>query len=153
MSHQNKHLEFLNQTLALATTAVKRGNHPFGALLVKNGKVVATSENEVVSISDITAHAELRLIQKAQKKLTMDELAECVLYSSTEPCAMCSGAIYWAGITKVVYGCSTKQLFEIVKSGLYIQAKEIYSKATTDVEVLDYSHEEKFIKPHESFWR
>jgi len=66
---------------------------------------------------------------------------------------MCSGAIYWAGITKVIYGCSTKQLFEIVKSGLYIQAKEIYSKATTDVEVLDYSHEEKFINLHESFWR
>ncbi|MBC77167.1 MAG: tRNA-specific adenosine deaminase [Halobacteriovoraceae bacterium] len=153
MSNQRTHLNYLAQCLDLAKAAVESGNHPFGALLVKDDRVVATSKNEVVVLHDVTAHAELRLIQKAQVELTAEELKDCTLYTSTEPCAMCSGAIYWAGISKVVYGCSTSQLFNIVKSGLFIKAEEVFFKGTRKIEVLDYSHEKKFIKIHENFWR
>ena len=75
------------------------GDHPFGALLVKDGEVVLTAVNTVNTDHDNTRHAELNLVSQAMRQFDADFLADCVLYTSTEPCAMCAGAIYWAGIT------------------------------------------------------
>ena len=152
MSKKNS-LNYLNQTFQLAQDSVKNGNHPFGAVLVHSNKVVCKAENEVNTLNDVTAHAELRLVQKAQKILTRKELSESILYSSTEPCAMCSGAIYWSGIKKVIYGCSTKDLFNIVNEGLYIESNSIFKYSTTEVDSIQKGDKKDFIQQHHSFWK
>lgn len=100
--------KFLKLAIGQSKIAAKNGNYPYGAILVHKGKIILKSFNETQSTKDITAHAELGLIRKAGKIFGDDVLSQSVLYSSCEPCAMCSGGIYWSGIKKVVYGCSTK---------------------------------------------
>ncbi|MCB9091482.1 MAG: nucleoside deaminase [Halobacteriovoraceae bacterium] len=149
---ENQHLNLLEKCLELAYQAVGRGNHPFGALLEKEGKILLTSENEVGTREDLTAHAELRLIQKAQKILSLEELRKCRLYSSTEPCAMCTGAIYWCGIKEVVYGCSTLQLSQAVGGTLEARCEAILKQGLRKVQVYNFSFEEKFKIIHQKFW-
>ncbi len=98
------HEHWMARAIDLARQARERGDHPFGALLVVDRRVVASARNAVNTESDVTQHAELRLVSKASKTVDQETLSRCTLYTSTEPCAMCSGAIYWAGIPKVVYG-------------------------------------------------
>lgn len=81
---------------------------PFGAIVVKNGEIVAEGWNQVTSINDPTAHAEIVAIRNACKKLNTFELNGCELYTSCEPCPMCLAAIYWARIEKIYYG-NTRQ--------------------------------------------
>ena len=104
------HQHFIQQTYQLARRAVQNGNHPFGALLQIDGEVVLTQMNQVITSGDVTGHAELELVRKASVAFKHEELTRAVLYTSTEPCAMCSGAIFWSGIGTVVYGCSAKKL-------------------------------------------
>ena len=102
----------LRQTFDVARRARDAGEHPFGSLLAdKDGKVLAEQLNGYKSGGgDRTAHAERLLAQWAQKNLSLEELASCTLYTSAEPCAMCSGAIYWAGIGRVVFGQTERDL-------------------------------------------
>jgi len=76
---------------------------PFGAVVVKDGKVIAKSANKVTSSNDPTAHAEVSAIRAACKKLKTFDLSGCVIYTSCEPCPMCLGAIYWARLDKIYY--------------------------------------------------
>ena len=147
----SNHSYYLEKTFKLSTQSVENGNHPFGAILVINDKVVCTSENEVNTLNDITAHAELRLIQKAQKILSKEELSRSTIYSSTEPCAMCSGAIYWAGIKKVYFGCSAIDLYNIVKGGLNISSSSIFKDAT-EAPSSSIIYNSKFKEQHIIFW-
>jgi len=101
---------FLRKTIILANQSVAHGNHPFGALLVIDDQIVMEAENTVNTEHDVTRHAELNLVSKAVKELTLEQLSKAVLYSSTEPCLMCTGAIFWSGIKEVVYGCSKEAL-------------------------------------------
>ena len=78
---------------------------PFGAIVVKNGEIIASANNEVSSTNDPTAHAEIVAIRKACKTLNSFQLDGCVIYTSCEPCPMCLGAIYWARPDKVYYAC------------------------------------------------
>lgn len=94
--------DIMERTINLATSTIKDGNTPFGAIIMKEGKVIAEAVNEVSSSKDITAHAELLAIRKATKKLARTDLSDCELYASGEPCTMCLTAIYYAGI-KTVY--------------------------------------------------
>ena len=80
---------------------------PFGAVIIKGGKVIARAHNTVLKTKDPTAHAEVNAIRKASKKLKRFDLSDCVIYSTCEPCPMCFSAIYWANI-KTVYFCSTR---------------------------------------------
>ena len=86
---------------------------PFGAVVVYKGKVIARSHNEVLKRNDPTKHAEMIAIQRASKKLGTWDLSGCVLYTTSMPCPMCSGAVKWAKIKKVFYGTSAKDLAEI----------------------------------------
>src|SRR5262249_18404642 len=89
--------------IELARRAREHGNNPFGALLVDaDGNIVLEVENTVVTDRDVTAHAELSLMRQAGARLASDSLAGCTLYASTEPCAMCAGAIYWGNVRRVV---------------------------------------------------
>lgn len=103
-----EHEDFMRQAIALAVENVKSGGGPFGAVIVKDGKVVATGVNRVTSDNDPTAHAEVNAIRKACMLLGTFDLSGCVLYTSCEPCPMCLGAIYWAHLDKIYYGASQR---------------------------------------------
>jgi tRNA(Arg) A34 adenosine deaminase TadA len=101
----------LRRANEVARRALAHGNHPFGAILVgPDGQVLLESENGYLPDRDMTAHAERLLASRASRAWRPDFLARCTLYSSAEPCAMCAGAIYWAGVGRLVYGLSERRL-------------------------------------------
>ncbi|MCK9618347.1 MAG: nucleoside deaminase [Lentimicrobiaceae bacterium] len=96
--------EFLSQAIAIAIDNIRQGKGgPFGAVIVKDGKIIATGANYVTTQNDPTAHAEITAIRNACKALGSYQLTDCIIYSSCEPCPMCLGAIYWARPAKIVY--------------------------------------------------
>lgn len=97
-------LKFMRKAIALSIANVAKGGGPFGAVIVKDGKIIATGVNKVVSHNDPTAHAEVNAIRKAAKKSGTFDLAGCDIYTSCEPCPMCLGAVYWAHLDKIYYG-------------------------------------------------
>jgi tRNA(Arg) A34 adenosine deaminase TadA len=97
---------FLTKAIEIAKKGIPGGGGPFGAVIVKDNKIIAEASNRVVLNNDPTAHAEMLAIRQAASILQSHELDDCTLYSSCEPCPMCLGAIYWSGIKKVVYGCT-----------------------------------------------
>jgi tRNA(Arg) A34 adenosine deaminase TadA len=102
---------FLRRSFDVARRALTHGNHPFGAILVDaNDNVLIEVENGYMPDHDGTAHAERLLATQACTTLGSDILKDATLYSSAEPCAMCAGAIYWAGIGRLVYGLSEQRL-------------------------------------------
>ncbi|MGR8933195.1 MAG: nucleoside deaminase [Gammaproteobacteria bacterium] len=101
------HQDYLRQAIQLAVDNVAAcGGGPYGAVIVKEGAVIAAAANRVTADRDPTAHAEIVAIRQACAKLHDFQLKDCILYSSCEPCPMCLGAIYWARLTKVYYACS-----------------------------------------------
>ena len=100
------HEDFMRQAIALAKENIKNGGGPFGAVVVKDGKVVATGVNRVTANNDPTAHAEVNAIRASCIKLGTFDLSGCVIYTSCEPCPMCLGAIYWAHLDKIYYGAN-----------------------------------------------
>lgn len=105
------HQVFLRRAFDVARRARRNGNHPFGAILVNPaGEVLMEVENGFMPDRDMTGHAERLLATRASKSHDTRYLAACTLYSSAEPCAMCAGAIYWAGIGQVVFGLSEQRL-------------------------------------------
>lgn len=102
-----KHTEFMKEAIALSEENVKKGlGGPFGAVIVKNGKIIAKSANTVTTTNDPTAHAEVATIRLACQALNTFNLEGCIIYTSCEPCPMCLGAIYWARLDKMYYGNS-----------------------------------------------
>ncbi len=101
--------KYMQLAIDLAKENVKKGfGGPFGAVIVKNGEVIAQAANSVTSTNDPTAHAEVNAIRQACKKLNTFNLSGCEIYASCEPCPMCLSAIYWARIDKV-YVAATKK--------------------------------------------
>ena len=98
--------KFLHRAIEIAAEGITKGGGPFGAVITKDGKKISESFNKVVLTTDPTAHAEVIVIREAASVLKSYDLSGCILYSSCEPCPMCLGAIYWAGIKKVVYACN-----------------------------------------------
>lgn len=96
---------FLKRAIQLASESISEGGGPFGAVIVKDNKIISEASNRVVLNSDPTAHAEILAIRQASALLKSHELNSCILYTSCEPCPMCLGAIYWSGIKKVFYSC------------------------------------------------
>jgi guanine deaminase len=94
---------FLTRAVEIAMAGINEGCGPFGAVITLNGKIISETVNRVVLLSDPTAHAEVLAIRAAAAELKSHDLSSCTLYTSCEPCPMCLGAIYWAGIEKVVY--------------------------------------------------
>lgn len=101
----------MNKFLQAAFDEALKGmdcNHggPFGAVVVKDGEIIATGCNEVLKSNDPTAHAEVVAIRKASQKLNRFDLSDCEIYSTSEPCPMCFSAVHWAKIKKLYYGCT-----------------------------------------------
>ena len=97
------HQIYLEEAILESRRSVESGSSPFGAVIVKEGEIIARAHNQVVPNNDPTAHAEVMCIRAACQKLNTFDLTGCVLYTSCEPCPMCLNAIKWANITEVYY--------------------------------------------------
>lgn len=96
--------QLMREAIRLSEENVTNGGGPFGAVIARDGKIVATGVNRVTANNDPTAHAEVSAIRAACEKLNTFDLSGCEIYTSCEPCPMCLGAIYWAHIDKIYYG-------------------------------------------------
>ncbi len=105
--------ELMHRAIELSENSVRNGGGPFGAVIAKDGEIIAEGSNKVTINNDPTAHAEVCAIRNACKILNTFELANCVIYTSCEPCPMCLGAIYWARLSKIFYANDRKDAAEI----------------------------------------
>lgn len=140
---------FLKKAIENATKGIMKGGGPFGAIVAKNGKIISEAVNNVVLARDPTAHAEILAIREASSVLESHDLSDCTLYTSCEPCPMCLGAIYWAGIKKVVYACDRIDAEKAGFSDNFIYEEIILSPAerkVTFLQIKDMDGEEVFKK-------
>jgi tRNA(Arg) A34 adenosine deaminase TadA len=148
----------LLRAIELARLSREKGNQPFGSLLVDaSGLVVLEAENTVVTTRDVTGHAELNLVRAASMGDDAANLPNTTLYASTEPCAMCSAAIFWSGIGRVVYALSSETLMTIVNdvSGsqtLAISCREVFTQGGREVDVSGPHLEQSASSVHAGYW-
>ena len=149
----------LRSAIVIARRSRDHGNHPFGAVLVDhNGNLLLEAENGYMPSHDGTAHAERLLATQACTTLGADVLAKATLYSSAEPCAMCAGAIYWAGIGRVVYGLSEHRLRGVTGNHpenptLDLPCREVFKSGQRPTEVVGPLLEDEAEALHEGVWR
>jgi tRNA(Arg) A34 adenosine deaminase TadA len=149
--------EFMRTAIEIAWKARDHGNHPFGAILVsESGEILLSAENNVVTGKDITGHAELNLVRAASNEFSPDSLARCSIYTSTEPCPMCAGAIYWGNVRRVVYGLSEGRLRELVgidnEEVISLPCRELFNKGNKSIQVIGPILEGEAVKVHSNFW-
>lgn len=149
-------INFLREAFAMAKRARANGNHPFGAILVGgSGEIILEGENTVITDRDCTGHAETNLVREASRRFDHEVLKKCTLYASAEPCAMCSGAIFWSGIGRLVFGLSKRRLNELVDPKahpqLMIACREIFATGQRAVEVEGPALEEEAALIHQDF--
>ena len=155
----SKDLVFLRRTFDVARRAQARGNHPFGALLVgANGKVLIEIENGFMPGRDMTGHAERLLATEASKRFDPAVLAGSTIYSSAEPCAMCAGAIYWAGIGRLVYSLSERRLKKLTGNHaenptLDLPCRKVFAAGQRKTEVVGPLIEEEGAALHAGAWQ
>lgn len=107
-------IAFMKQAILLAEEKMKQGHGgPFGAVIVKKGKIISQGYNRVTSTNDPTAHAEIVAIREAAKALDTFQLSGCEIYINCEPCPMCLAGLYWAGIEKIYYAATRKDAADI----------------------------------------
>ena len=106
--------KFMKEAIRLSKLAVEHGNEPFGAVLVKDGEMVFSNENQIYTRHDPTFHGEAGLIREFCAQTAITDLREYTLYSSCEPCFMCSGALVWVKLGRLVYGASNMELEHIL---------------------------------------
>src|ERR1700732_3940197 len=149
---------FLRRSFEGARRALTHGNHPFGAILVgRDRTVLLEAENGYMPSHDGTAHAERLLATQACTTLSADVLKAATLYSSAEPCAMCAGAIYWAGIGRLVYGLSEHRLRAVTGNHpenptLDLPCREVFKSGQRAVEVKGPLLEDEAEALHEGVW-
>ncbi|MEX1333816.1 MAG: nucleoside deaminase [Candidatus Limnocylindrales bacterium] len=151
-------LRLLRLAIDVAARARARGNHPFGAVLASaQGEVLLEGENTVATDEDVMGHAELNLVRQASRAFTRDELASTSLYSSTEPCAMCSGAIYWSGIGRVVYALPEARLGEFTGADpenptMHLSARAVLGAGQREIVVEGPADLPEAADVHADFW-
>lgn len=149
-------IALLRRAIDLSRSAVAHGNHPFGALLADaDGQVVLTAENTVVTERDITGHAETNLVRRAAR--THPDLRGFSLYTSCEPCAMCAGAIYWAGVGRVVFALPEAGLRAITGAHpdnptLAHPCRLVFADGARETTVEGPAIESEAAGPHRGFW-
>jgi tRNA(Arg) A34 adenosine deaminase TadA len=143
----------VRQAIELAHRARQAGNHPFGALLALDGTVLLTAQNTITTDRDPTAHAESNLVADAIRTLTPDQIRRSVLYSSCEPCAMCTGKMYWAGIRSVVYALPSEQLAALAARDFVIPCRELFSRSRENVQVVGPVLVDEAREVHLGFWQ
>jgi tRNA(Arg) A34 adenosine deaminase TadA len=144
--------QFLRQAIDVARAAREAGNHPFGAVLVVDGAAILTAANTVVTGRDPTAHAEANLISDAIHRLTPGQIARGTLYASCEPCAMCAGAMFWAGVRRVVYGLSAIELASLAGGRFVMPCRELWARASDPVTVTGPLLVDEARRVHLGYW-
>lgn len=142
----------IRRAIQLARQARGRGNPPFGALLVADQKVVLEAESTVVTQHDPTRHAELNLVQLAWRTLPAEVISASTLYSSTEPCLMCTGAIFWSGIRRVVFSLSALDHGELAGDPFCRPCEPLFERAKQTTEVVGPILQEEGRQVHLGFW-
>jgi len=146
---------WLRRAIELSARSRETGKHPFGALVVdRGGRLLAEGTNAFDA--DCTAHAEMNAVRAAHAS-GAGALAGATLFSSAEPCAMCSGAIYWSGITRVVYALSETRLLAITgdhpeNPTLALPCRAVFARGQRAVEVKGPLLEDEAARVHEGFW-
>lgn len=147
------HERLIRHAIELARQARDAGNHPFGALLALDGAVVLTAQNTVNTDRDPTAHAETNLVAAAIRRLSRDELRRSVLYTSCEPCAMCAGTIYWAGIRTLVYGLAAVDLATLTRRDFVVPCAELFARARDPVAITGPLLPDEAREVHLGYWQ
>lgn len=119
----------------LALAEARKGDAPYGAVLVKDGQVVARACNTVRRDHDVTAHAEVNVIRQALAQQASRSLAGYTLYTTGEPCAMCAGAAVWAGLSRIVYGASVAQLAAAGQNQIDVSAAAITAASFREIAI------------------
>jgi tRNA(Arg) A34 adenosine deaminase TadA len=155
-----RNLELLRRTFEIAEESRADGNTPFGALLADaEGNILLEQKNIELTERDCTGHAETSLARRASKQYDKEFLWSCSLYTSCEPCCMCTGAIYWGNIGRIVFGLSEHMLFQTtgdneINPSFNHSCREILSTGQKDIVVEGPFEElrEEALKAHEGFW-
>ncbi len=136
------HVDYLRRAIEVSRRSREHGNTPFGAVLVdKDGNVLLEQENIEITERICTGHAEATLAARASQQYDKEFLWDCTLYTTAEPCAMCSGAIYWGNIGRVVYGMTEVRLLELTGSHeqnptFSLPCRQVFGAGQKDIEVL-----------------
>ena len=128
------HASHTTRAIELARGARDRGDDAYGSVLVRDDRIVATARNAVVTDDDLRAHPELELAHRAVREFTPEERVETVMYTSTEPCPMCAGGIYHAGLPAVVYSVSAERAGEL-GTDLVVPSSEVFAGGSREVAV------------------
>ena len=155
-----EHIDYLLRAVEVSKQARLDGNHPFGALLVdSNGEILLEQGNNEVTTRACTGHAETVLIGRSSQFYDKDFLAGCTLYTTAEPCAMCSGAIYWSNVRRLVYGVTEKQLLQETGDDprnptLSLDCRTVFSAGQRHIEVIGPIPDvaEAVLEPHRTYW-
>ncbi len=155
----NDDIEMLRETLVIAAESREKGNHPFGALLAgPDGEILLRCGN-THSTDGGPGHAEANVARQAAQRFTAEFLSGCTLYSATEPCCMCSGATYWAGIGRVVFGISEERLAELTGDNpenltLDMDCRTVFAAGRRQIEVSGpfAALEDGVVAVHKGFW-
>ncbi|HYD99082.1 MAG TPA: nucleoside deaminase [Alphaproteobacteria bacterium] len=143
---------FLSEAIRLAQAARRNGNHPFGAVLVRDGAVALGAENSVETEADPTCHAEMNLLRAAARRFGPAALPGFTLYASTEPCPMCAAAIYWAGIRRIVYGCPQHRLAALAGPSFAGGCRELFAESVSPPELVGPLLAAEAEAVHHGFW-
>jgi tRNA(Arg) A34 adenosine deaminase TadA len=155
------HQELLKRCIEISRNARLHGNTPFGALLAdKNGQILLEQENIEITEGICTGHAETTLAARASQKYSKEFLWECTLYTTAEPCAMCTGSIYWSNIGTIVYAMTEKRLLELTGNNAQnptfdLPAKEILRHGQKKIQVIGPFPEVEAVAAavHEGYWQ
>ncbi len=133
--------DFMKLAFAAAQRARENGNPPFGAVLVDpEGAVVLEAMNTIASERDCTGHAETNLMRKASRRFGPGALQDYAMYTSAEPCCMCTAAAFWAGVGRIVFGLSSPRLKSLLGEGrppsLDLTCREVIARGQRDIEVV-----------------
>lgn len=148
----------LRRSFEVARRAREAGNHPFGAVLVgPDGAVLMEQGNDVAAGRDRTAHAERLLMSRASQAYPPGVLARCTMYTSAEPCAMCAGAAYWAGLGRVVYGLGERELRAVTgdhpdNPTLDLPCRTVFAAGQRSVTVVGPSLVDEAAALHRGIW-
>jgi len=157
------HEKFMRLAFEQARLAVTAGNEPFGAVLVKDGEVVAVGQNKINTENDPTYHAETGLIRDYCHNSGVTDLSEYTMYTSCEPCVMCAGCMIWAKLGRMVYGISVEQLFDLVNEGtgdifsqqddrgISMPCSEIFARSSNKIIVIGGVLEEEGIELYRGY--
>jgi tRNA(Arg) A34 adenosine deaminase TadA len=151
-------IDFLRAAIKAAQRARDNGDQPFGAVLVdSDGQLLLEAENSICTEGDCTAHAETNIARMASQKFDSKFLETCTLYASTEPCAMCAGAIYWSGVGRVVFALGSERFGRLrgddpPASSIDLSCREVFARCRRVVEVEGPTIEDEAEIVHHGFW-